>query len=107
MLNVLDRAHTFVDDLLSAAKTLQRETGIDPKITLLQAAHESNFGVSGLARRHHNLFGMKPSRAWKAANNPIASLVTTEYRDGHAYQTTAEFKSYGSDLESMRDWPSS
>lgn len=100
VISTVTKAGKFVTKQYSNAKHLQDETGIDPVVTLLQAAHESNFGTSGLATRFHNLFGIKPSQDWLKQGKPLAHFDNVASEGGAA----ADFKAYSSDLESMRDW---
>lgn len=93
----------FYDGLLPDAKQLQKETGIDPLITLTQAAHESNFGKSELSAKYNNYFGIKPGSSWKGA---VANFTTTEYSKGVPYQIKSDFRAYSSPLDSFRDWAS-
>lgn len=93
----------FFDGLLPDAKRLQAETGIDPLITLTQAAHESNFGKSELSSKYNNYFGIKPGSSWKGR---VANFTTTEYSKGVPYQIKSDFRAYDSPLDSFRDWAS-
>ena len=94
------KAAAFVASEYQNAVTLEDETGISPVVTLLQAAHESNFGTSGLAVKYHNLFGVKPSQAWLKAGKPVAHFTDVASEGG----ADADFAAYSSDLESMREW---
>ena len=96
----IGKAATFVAAQLPNALTLQDETGISPIVTLLQSAHESNFGTSQLAVKYHNLFGVKPSQAWLKAGKPVAHFSSVASEAGAA----ADFAAYSTDLESMREW---
>lgn len=93
----------FFDALLPDAKALQAETGIDPFITLTQAAHESNFGKSELSAKYNNFFGIKPGSSWKGKT---VTFTTTEFSKGVPYQIKSAFRSYDSPLGSFRDWAS-
>lgn len=96
----ISKAAAFIAAQYGNAQIIEDETGISPVITLLQAAHESNFGTSGLATTYHNLFGIKPSQAWLKAGKPLAHFDTVASEGG----ASADFRAYRSDLESMRDW---
>lgn len=96
----ISKAASFIAAQYTNAQTIQDETGISPVITLLQAAHESNFGTSGLAVTYHNLYGIKPSQAWLKAGKPLAHFDNVASEGG----ASADFRAYSSDLESMRDW---
>lgn len=96
----IGKAGAFVAAQYSNAQQLEDETGISPVITLLQAAHESDFGTSGLATRFHNLFGIKPSQAWLKNGQPLAHFDNVASEAG----ASADFRAYPDDLASMRDW---
>ena len=96
----ISKAASFINAQYKNAQIIEDETGISPVITLLQAAHESNFGTSYLATQYHNLFGIKPSQAWIKASKPLAYFDNVASEGG----ASANFRAYSSDLESMRDW---
>lgn len=54
----------FFAALTPAAQQLNKTTGIPASFTLAQAALESAWGESGLAKRANNLFGVKADRSW-------------------------------------------
>ncbi len=96
----------FVRALWPAAEQAAARLGADPEVILAQAALESGWG------RHtprdargdsHNLFGIKADGSWRGER---VSRPTLEYRDGVAVRERAEFRSYGSPLESLQDYVS-
>ena len=91
----------FFDALAPDALKLESETGIHPRITLTQAAHESGFGTSTLALTFHNLFGIKAGSKWMG---PIAHLPTKEEIAGQTIKVADYFRAYPTYLASMRDW---
>ena len=99
----ISKAFDFVRSTWADAKRIQSETGIDPRITLVQAAHESNFGLSELSAKYRNLFGIKKSTDWRGAT---INLPTREVGpDGKLYVDRAQyFKVYPSAYASMLDW---
>ena len=68
---------TFIRRALEAARKA-REAGapIVPEIAAAQAALESRYGRSLLARRANNLFGIKAGRTWQG---PTINLLTREF----------------------------
>ena len=91
----------FFDALAPEALKLESETGINPLITLTQAAHESGYGQSQLSLQFHNLFGIKAGGSWKG---PIAYLPTKEEIAGKIITVADHFRAYPTYLASMRDW---
>jgi len=122
----------FQDTLGPIAKTVEAETGISAKLGLIQAALESNYGLSGLSRPDAkltilpsnatgpalNLFGFKTGSAWLNGGNPYVNIITTDYyqkgekmpngelapTNNFALKWPAPFRAYGSWEESYRDW---
>ncbi len=60
------------------AKEVQDETGILYLVPLIQSAHESRSGNSGLAKEYGNLFGFKSTPGWVANGKAVADLPTWE-----------------------------
>jgi len=81
----------FVCELLVPALSLETTTGIPAMATLLQAAHESNFGRTDLARRANNLFGVK----WNG-KGPYLEMDTWEEVGGQRQPMRAKFQVYES-----------
>ncbi len=73
-----------------------RASGLPPSVTLAQAALESGWGRSTLARRYNNLFGMKAGRT----GAPSVLLETVE---GEGWPATARFRRYEHPAESVAD----
>lgn len=78
-----------------AAANAARASGspIVPEVAVAQAALESNYGNSGLARHANNLFGIKATKSWKG---PVYTRPTTEYVDGKPVTVVASFRKYSS-----------
>jgi len=105
----------FVADLAQIAADEEGRSGIKPIITISQAAHESGWGQSGLAKKANNLFGFT-GEAWELDGKPVISLPTEEWIEGSVNNTTGvsvpghwitiqrPFRSYASWEESVRDW---
>ena len=60
------------------AQETEHETGIYYLVPIIQSAHESRAGNSGLAKEHGNLFGIVATDSWKNAGRPIAYMPTWE-----------------------------
>lgn len=90
----------FLDQLVPAAQACQRATGIPASFTLAQAALESAWGASGLARRGFNLFGVKADRAWKG---PVVWMDTAEVINGKRVIVPAKWRAYPTWLDCMTD----
>ena len=86
---------TIVDSLRG------QELNILPSVTIAQAILESNWGKSSLAREACNLFGIKASKDWTGG---VYKKQTKEQKPtGEVYTITADFRKYGSYLESIKD----
>lgn len=113
------------------AAAVERETGINAKLGMGQAAHESGYGASGLSSPDskleiridapgtppynstvlrigpaNNFFGFTAELGtyWRSQNRPYVLMPTTEWKDGKPYKTTRPFRAYSSPEESYRDW---
>ncbi|WP_334073031.1 glycoside hydrolase family 73 protein [Paenibacillus sp. A14] len=88
----------FIAKLAPNAVKDWHESGVPASLTIAQAALESNWGSSGLARQANNLFGIK-------GTGPAGSVMmpTTEYRNGSPIRINAPFRKYRSWAESIAD----
>lgn len=86
----------FVNAITPTALEVSRQTGIDPRIIISQAALESAWGKSAPG---NNLFGIK-SHGLPGGN----TLATTEVINGQPVRTTDSFRAYGSPEESVRGY---
>ncbi len=68
----------YCDLVKPLAKEIQESTGILHHIPMIQSAHESRNGNSGLSKEYGNLFGFKATKSWKANGKPVANLPTWE-----------------------------
>lgn len=97
----------FVSTLWPVAQVAARKLNADPKALLAQAALETGWGKkvpqAADGESSFNLFGIKADRSWQGDK---VSTETTEYVDGIARKENAEFRSYGSYVESMLDYTS-
>lgn len=75
--------------------------GILPSVTLAQAAWESGWGTSGLAKEGKALFGIKPGSNW---TGKVYTGKTVEYYDGKTPTTIVDgFRAYNNWGESVKD----
>lgn len=118
----------FRNRLYPAALKIEETTGIKKEFLIAQAAHESGWGQSDLARRDNNLFGMTATEDWLAAGHPITTMPTREYskyppekirywtrpgdviekmkdgKGGSVLKVMRDFRKYTNWDESMEDW---
>ncbi len=89
-----------INRLAGPAQRVGREYDLYPSVIIAQAALESNWGNSGLARApFHNIFGIKGYFAGQSTNQP-----TIEYRAGRRLQLNDHFRCYDNDIQSLRDY---
>lgn len=74
------------------ALAVSKQTGVDPRIVMAQAAVESDWGTKAPG---NNLFGIK---------GPGQQLDTTEFIDGKMVPVKASFRSYESPAHSFADY---
>jgi flagellar protein FlgJ len=90
----------FLRQLTPAVLALQKRSGLPASVVLAQAILESDWGRSPLARRNHNLFGIKAHARHSAA----AVYSTTEYRGGQARRQKARFAHYPDFTACLEDY---
>lgn len=90
-----------IKKLSLAAQNVSKETGIPLSFIVTQAAHESNYGRSGLAVKSNNLFGIKAGNSWSGT---FDVWPTYEVIGGKEIKVDAKFRHYNSWEESVRDW---
>jgi flagellum-specific peptidoglycan hydrolase FlgJ len=88
----------FIAGATAAAQISSATSDFPPGVTVAQAALESGWGSSALARLANNYFGIKSKPGSEAIE-----LVTTEYVAGRAVRVTAKFAKYASMLECFAD----
>ena len=89
----------FIQSIVDSLKG--QKLNILPSVTIAQAILESNWGKSSLAREAKNLFGIKASKDW---TGEVYKKQTKEQKPtGEVYTITADFRKYGSYLESIKD----
>lgn len=90
----------FFGLLAAPARAAMVATGVPVGFTLAQAALESAWGESGLARSAKNLFGVKADKAWKGAT---MVMPTTEYVGSKAVRVEAGWRKYATWEECLVD----
>lgn len=89
----------FIQSIVDSLKG--QKLNILPSVTVAQAILESNWGKSSLAKEACNLFGIKASKDW---TGQVYKKQTKEQKPtGEVYTITADFRKYGSYLESIKD----
>ncbi len=90
----------FIMRLTSPAVESQLKSGIPASITIAQAALESGWGESGLARAGNNLFGIKADSRWRGET---LTLNTREFIKGQWVVVPALWRKYPSWQSSIDD----
>ena len=91
-----DHRRSFLSGIADAAMESGRQYKIPPSIILAQAALESGWGRSRLAKHHHNLFGIKASE-----HQDSAKFNTLEFGPKGAHIVSARFRTFNTDRESI------
>lgn len=102
--NIPDYKRAFVTALWLAADEVSREVGWPRDLIISVAAHESNWGRSGLTKLANNLFGFKVNTEWLAAGKPYVEMPTGEVFGGVATTIKAKFRAYPTWADSVRDY---
>lgn len=87
----------FIESIIPYAKKAQKKYGVKPSVLVAQAALESNWGNSGLAKEAKNYFGIKGSKE-------DAEYATREFSQDKWIEINASFKRYSSMEESVMDY---
>jgi flagellum-specific peptidoglycan hydrolase FlgJ len=90
----------FIALLAPGARSSQRACGVFASITVAQAALESAWGESGLAKSAKNLFGIKADSLWRG---DTVTLNTKEFIKGHWVEVPAQWRKYPSWQVSIQD----
>lgn len=90
----------FILRLTVAAIESQRKSGVPASITIAQAALESAWGESDLAKAGKNLFGIKADSRWRGET---LTLNTREYIKGKWLVVPAKWRKYASWQASIDD----
>lgn len=94
----MDERRVFIESIAEAARAEQRKHRLFASVTIAQAALESAWGQSKLAREAHNLFGIKG-----VGPAGYVEMPTWEVVNGQRVQTTARFRRYNSRAECIED----
>lgn len=81
----------FLDAIVPAARAAHKASGIPASFTLAQAALESGWGGSKLARDGCNLFGVKADKSWKG---DVITMQTREVLNGQSVMVPARWRKY-------------
>ena len=90
----------FIMRLTSAAVASAKATGVPASITIAQAALESAWGESGLAKAGNNLFGIKADSLWRGQT---LTMNTKEFIKGQWVMVPALWRKYPSWQASIDD----
>jgi len=94
------KTDTFITMINAGAQRAQIHTGIPASVTIAQGALESGWGMSELASKAHNLFGVKADSAW---HGEVISLPTKEFLGGKWLTIMARWRSYPDWQASIED----
>jgi flagellar rod assembly protein/muramidase FlgJ len=90
----------FIVAIGPAAQESAHITGIPASFTIAQAALESGWGESQLAKQAFNLFGVKADGSW---SGPVLYMPTREFLKGQWVTVTAGWRKYPGWLASIND----
>ena len=90
----------FIMRLTPGAVASAKATGVLASISIAQAALESAWGESGLAKTGNNLFGIKADSLWRG---PTLTINTKEFIKGQWVVVPALWRKYPSWQASMDD----
>lgn len=97
----------FVKSILPAAKLFAQQLGVDPKLLVAQAIHETGWGKSINTTEQggssYNLFNIKGGSQY---NKNQSYITTTEYIEGKPVKVKEPFRDYASFEESFQDYVS-
>jgi flagellum-specific peptidoglycan hydrolase FlgJ len=85
---------------VTPAQLAQRKWGVPASVTLAQGALESGWGVSALARKAYNFFGIKAGA--HMGPEGYAEFPTIEFVDGRKTREMARFARYATPAESFQ-----
>ena len=90
----------FIDLIGPAARASAKVTGVPASFTVAQAALESGWGESSLARDGKNLFGVKADPGW---HGDVLTLNTREFLHGTWVMVPALWRKYANWQDCMDD----
>ncbi len=95
----------FVAAVYPLAEAVGAELGVDPKAIVAQAALETGWGkfmiTDDQGRNSFNFFGIKADQRWAGER---VEVMTHEFRQGIALKERAQFRSYASLEDGLRDY---
>jgi flagellar protein FlgJ len=95
----------FVQTLLPMAQRIAKDSGINPRFMVAQAALETGWGKHMIEGEgdspSYNLFGIKADQRWQGDS---VAITTTEFREGVPMKEQAEFRAYADYEASLRDY---
>jgi flagellum-specific peptidoglycan hydrolase FlgJ len=94
------RPADFIFRLTNAAIAGEKFSGVPASITIAQAALESSWGESSLAKAGNNLFGIKADSRW---HGDTLTLDTKEFIRSQWVVVPAKWRKYSSWQESLDD----
>ena len=68
---------------------------------IAQSVIEGGCGMSQLAMKHHNLFGLKCGQSWMKAKKPAVNMKTGEFYSGKYTTINDWFRAYANDVEGI------
>jgi flagellar rod assembly protein/muramidase FlgJ len=81
----------FINLIAPAAQASAKKTGVPASFTVAQAALESGWGTSSLARNGKNLFGVKADPSWRG---DVLYINTREFLGGAWTTVAARWRKY-------------
>jgi len=99
----------FVQTLMPMAERIAKDSGINPRFMVAQAALETGWGKHMIEGKgdgtspvpSYNLFGIKADQRWQGDS---VAITTTEFREGVPMKEQAEFRAYADYEASFRDY---
>jgi flagellar protein FlgJ len=95
----------FVQRHSEVAERVAQTSGIPASFMIGQAGHETGWGKHQIKMKDgspsFNLFGIKAGPGW---TGKVAKITTTEYVNGEAKKTVANFRAYDSYEDSFKDY---
>ncbi|RLM27211.1 flagellar rod assembly protein/muramidase FlgJ [Brenneria alni] len=96
---------SFSDRLSIPAMIASLQSGIPHHLIMAQAILESGWGkreiMTSDGKTSHNIFGVKAGSSW---DGDVASVMTTEYKNGQPYKLKQDFRVYDSYLHAINDY---
>lgn len=94
-----EQQNQFIEKMWNAIAGLDLH-GLLPSVLIAQASLESDWGLSSLAAKYNNYFGVKKGSTW---TGKTVKLKTREVKNGESVYVLADFRVYDSVAESIAD----